>query len=146
MNVLPILALGFITACGHQQEAPASMNDNVNTISEAKADSVALNEEAILRRSARADYVASCFRQGNAETWASLSMTTDQIRWVEQLQGRVNMRNDNATASVNKDAGAPVLYTFDDGERRRLAQILTDDQMERWIEQCPGHPEEVKTE
>ncbi|MEO8589137.1 MAG: hypothetical protein ABI432_07210 [Flavobacteriales bacterium] len=135
-QILSLTVVLGISACGTADNT-ASINDNMDTLSVVKVDELAHNEEAVLRRTARVAPLGGCLRSGNVDTWKSLSLTTDQIRWVEELQGQMKNRNDNATASVDKEAGDPSLYTFNAAERRRLAEILTDEQLEKWMDLCP---------
>ena len=131
-----VLLLGS-AACGSHDTEATEFNDNTSAVSAAKTDAPLQDEEAIVRRSAQVDPLAGCFRQANAETWRELSLTTDQIRWVEQLQLRMQARNENASASVNKEVNEPTQNNFNTEERRRLAEILTDEQLEKWMEMCP---------
>lgn len=131
------LVLGA-TACGNSDnKATTTVGDNATTVVVDDKTVVVANEEAIVRRSARMDDMASCIRVSDADTWRKLSLTTDQIRWMEQLQGRMTARNEKASAAVNKDENETSTYTFSNYERRRFAEILTDEQLDEWMGMCP---------
>lgn len=136
VQIFSVLLLLGTAACGNADNDAAVVNDNTAGVTAGKTDVPLQDEQAIARRSTRVDPIANCIRQADAETWQQLSMTTDQIRWVEELQGRMRQRNEDVSASVNKEVSEPARYTFNTEERRRLAEILTDEQLEKWMEMC----------
>ncbi|MBK9175733.1 MAG: hypothetical protein IPM46_05220 [Flavobacteriales bacterium] len=135
--ILSVMVVLGATACGDaENKSTPNVHDGVSaTVVDDRT--VVVDEAAIARRSTRIDGMASCIRLGNADTWKELSLTTDQIRWMEELQGRMVARNEKTTASVDKDHGETAPYTFSAAERRKLAEILTDDQLEQWTAMCP---------
>ncbi len=140
VHILSVALVVGATACGNSDnKTTTTEGDNTTTTVVDGKTVVVTNEEAIVRRSAQMDGMATCIRVGNADTWKQLSLTTDQIRWMEQLQGRMTARNEKASASVNKDVDETSTYTFSNYERRRLAEILTDEQMTEWMGMCPDH-------
>ncbi|MBP7408920.1 MAG: hypothetical protein KA941_09190 [Flavobacteriales bacterium] len=142
LNVLiPSLVLMVgITACGNADNKDTTTDNanNATTMVDGKSV-VVVNDEAIVRRSTQMDGMANCIRVGTADTWKQLSLTSDQIRWMEELQGRMRTRNEQASASVNKDVNETTTYTFSSSDRRKLAEILTDEQMTEWMAMCPHH-------
>lgn len=140
VHILSMALLLGATACGNSDnKATTTISDKTTTAVVDDKTVVVTNEEAIVRRSARMDDMTSCIRVSDADTWKKLSLTTDQIRWMEQLQGRMTARNEQASASVNKDANETSTYTFSNYERRRFAEILTDEQLDEWMGMCPDH-------
>lgn len=136
-NISLVLVLGATGCADADNKSTTTLRDGASTSVVDNKTVVMENEAAIVRRGARMDGMATCIRLGNAETWKQLSLTTDQIRWMEDLQVRMVARNEQATASVDKDAGVTTAYTFSTAERRKLAEILTDDQLEQWTALCP---------
>lgn len=139
-GILSLVMVLGATACNDaDNKSMSTITDGENTIVVDDKSVVVVNEEAIARRGARMDGMTACIRLGNADTWKHLSLTTDQIRWMEQLQGRMLARNEKAAASVDKEPAVPTSYTFNTSERRKLAEILTDEQLDEWTAMCPDH-------
>lgn len=126
------------SACGDADNEPATtVYDGASATSSVDSTALLQHEAALARRGARMDEMTACIRGGDAATWKQLSLTTDQIRWMEELQGRMGARNGKAVAKADREDGPATRYTFSTAERRKLAEILTDDQLEQWTAMCP---------
>lgn len=135
--ILSLVVLG--AACNNADDEAITNMSEATTATLVDDKTGMAGEAAIVRRSARMDARAACIRNGDADTWKQLSLTTDQIRWIEQLQTRMNVRNERASETV-KEPGVAYTYTFSTAERRMLAEILTDEQMVEWTAMCPDQP------
>lgn len=138
---IAILSLGLLlgaTSCSDTNDKDTIILQAAdgNMVETDAKTAVVPNDEAIERRAAQMDDMVTCVRASNADTWRKLSLTTDQIRWMEQLQLRMLARNQRTVAVDNKDASDHSTFTFSPTERRRLAEILTDEQLEQWKELC----------
>ncbi len=137
IGILSLVVVLGATACGNADDKGTSTVSNDSTAMVDEKTVVAMNQEAIARRSVRVDGMVTCILEGNADTWKHLSLTTDQIRWMEDFRARSLARNKKASAAVNKNSGETSTYTFSAAESRKLAQILTDEQLDQWTSICP---------
>lgn len=128
---IPLCLLLATAACTSDDPMSAARADGSEPMAQRDSD------EAIRLRSVRMDERTSCVLKADSATWKTLSLTTDQIRWMEDLRLRMRVQDRN---TVTRGDTQYVSYTLSDGERRRMAEILTDDQLEQWIAMCPGEP------